>query len=127
MPAASAGLLLANHAREALLSASNGATPGEILLLDLASGKRTPLLDARAPGVAPDDLVPGEVVRFKSYDGLMVPGILYVPTAARKGDRRPAVIQVPGGPGDESHNGRRPLPQYPGHGRPARRAQMVRK
>src|SRR3546814_18798102 len=113
MPAASAGLLLANHAREALLSASNGATPGEILLLDLASGKRTPLLDAPAPGVAPDDLVPGEVVRLKSYDGLMVPGILYVPTDAVKGDRRPAVIPVHGGPGDERPHGQHPLPHTP--------------
>src|SRR3546814_10436771 len=42
----------------------------------------------------------------------MVPGILYVPTDARKGDRRPAVIHVHGGPGDESTIGYRPLPQY---------------
>src|SRR3546814_15920700 len=89
MPGAGVGLLLANHAKRALISASNGATPGEILLLDLASGKRTPLLNARAPGVAPDDLVPGEVVRFRSYDGVTVPGILYVPQGAKKGDALP--------------------------------------
>ncbi|KQZ76483.1 hypothetical protein ASE06_07270 [Sphingopyxis sp. Root214] len=112
MPGASVGLLLANHAKRALISASNGATPGEILLLDLASGKRTPLLNARAPGVAPDDLVRGEVVRFRSYDGVTVPGILYVPKGAKKGDSLPAVIHVHGGPGDESRIGYRPLQQY---------------
>ena len=112
MPGASSGLLLANHANKALVRASNGATPGEILLLDLATGQQTPLLNARAPGVAPDDLVAGEVVRFKSYDGVSVPGILYVPKGARKGDALPAVIHVHGGPGDESRIGYRPLQQY---------------
>lgn len=112
MPGASVGLLLANRTKKALLSASNGATPGEILLLDLATGKRTPLLNARAPGVAPNDLVAGEIVRFKSYDGVTVPGILYVPKDAKKGDALPAVIHVHGGPGDESRIGYRPLQQY---------------
>ncbi|NIJ39501.1 dipeptidyl aminopeptidase/acylaminoacyl peptidase [Sphingopyxis panaciterrae] len=112
MPGASVGLLLANHATKALVSASNGATPGEILLLDLASGQRTPLLNARAPGVAPGDLVAGEVVRFRSYDGVTVPGILYVPKGAKKGDALPAVIHVHGGPGDESRIGYRPLQQF---------------
>src|SRR3546814_18428409 len=94
MPAASAGLLLDNHARKALLSASNGATPGEILLLDLDSGKRTPLLDAGAPGVEPVDLVAGAVVRFIHYDGLVLHGILYVRRDARTGDRRPRGLQL---------------------------------
>jgi dipeptidyl aminopeptidase/acylaminoacyl peptidase len=112
MPRASAGLLLANHGRKALYSASNGATPGEILLLDLKTGARVPLLNARAPGVAPEDLVPGDVIRFKSYDGLAVPGILYVPRGARKGDGLPAVIHVHGGPGGESRIDYRPLQQF---------------
>lgn len=112
MPGASSGLVLANQQRKALVGASNGATPGEILLLDLATGKRTPLLNARAPGVAPGDLVAGEVVRFKSWDGVMVPGILYVPKGAKRGDALPAVIHVHGGPGDESRIGYRPLQQY---------------
>lgn len=112
MPGASSGMVLANQQRKALVSASNGATPGEILLLDLATGKRTPLLNARAPGVASGDLVAGEVVRFKSWDGVMVPGILYVPKGAKRGDALPAVIHVHGGPGDESRIGYRPLQQY---------------
>ena len=112
MPGASAGLLLANNSRKALISASNGATPGDVLLLDLESGARVPLLNARAPGVAPEDLVPGDVIRFKSYDGLAVPGILYLPKGAKKGDALPAVIHVHGGPGDESRIGYRPLQQY---------------
>src|SRR3546814_12377210 len=43
---------------------------------------------------------------------LTVPGILYVPKGAKKGDALPAVIHVHGGPGDESRIGYRPLQQY---------------
>lgn len=111
-PGASVGLRLANRGGIAAISLTNGATPGDIAILDLRTGKRRPLLNAQAPGVAPNDLVPGKIVRFASYDGVKVPGVLYVPHDARPGDKRPAVIHVHGGPGDESRIGYRPLMQY---------------
>ncbi|QNA85323.1 S9 family peptidase [Sphingomonas sp. So64.6b] len=112
MPGASVGLQLAHGKPLALLRASNGSMPGDVFLLDLKTGKRKLLLSAQAPGIAASDLVAGEVVRFASYDGQQVPGILYMPKGAKKGDKRPAVIHVHGGPGDESAIGYRPLVQY---------------
>ncbi len=111
-PDSNVGLRLANRSRLAALSLSDGATPGDIAILDLRTGKRRTLLSARAPTVAPGDLVPGRIARFKSYDGVSVPGVLYLPRDAKPGDRRPAVIHVHGGPGDESRIGYRPLMQY---------------
>lgn len=63
MPA-SLDRLLANRAGETLASAFDGTTPGETLLLDLASGKQTPLLNARPPGVALRNLVASADKRF---------------------------------------------------------------
>lgn len=111
-PGASVGLRLGNRGAIAAISLTNGATPGDIAILDLKTGKRRPLLNAQAPGVAQSDLVPGKMVRFVSYDGVKVPGVLYVPHDARPGEKRPAVIHVHGGPGDESRIGYRPLMQY---------------
>jgi dipeptidyl aminopeptidase/acylaminoacyl peptidase len=111
-PDASVGLMIANNAPRALMTLSNGATPGDIYLLDLRSGGRRLLLRSQAPEVNQADLVAGEVVRFRSYDGVQVPGILYRPRGARAGQRLPAVIHVHGGPGDESRIGYRPLVQY---------------
>ena len=111
-PDASVGLLLANNAPLALMTASNGRTPGDAYLLDMKTGKRRLLVRAQAPEVDPTDLVAGEVVRFRSYDGVQVPGILYLPKGAKRGDRLAAVIHVHGGPGDESRIGYRPLVQY---------------
>jgi dipeptidyl aminopeptidase/acylaminoacyl peptidase len=111
-PGASVGLMIANDAPIALMTMSNGATPGDFYRLDLRTGQRRLLLRSQAPEVNQADLVAGAVVRFRSYDGVEVPGILYLPRGARPGARRPAVIHVHGGPGDESRIGYRPLVQY---------------
>ena len=111
-PDASVGMLVANNVAMALVTASNGRTPGDVYLLDLATNQRRLMLRAQAPEVRPADLVAGKVVRFRSYDGVEVPGILYKPICATPGARLPAVIHVHGGPGDESRIGYRPLAQY---------------
>lgn len=111
-PDASTGLMVAHGAPFAIMSTSNGATPGDIFVTDFRNGKRRLLLSAQAPGVPPATLVPGKVIHFASYDGLQVPGILYLPRGAKPGDHLPAVIHVHGGPGDESSIGYRPLIQY---------------
>jgi len=111
-PHASVGLLPANGAPLVALTVSSGDTPGDVYVQDLRNGRSRLLLRAQAPQVNPADLVRGEMVRFRSYDGVEVPGLLYVPRGARRGQRLPAVIHVHGGPGDESRVGYRPLVQY---------------
>lgn len=111
-PGYSAGLSLSPDADLALVSLSNGQTPQEVRMLDLESGDSHLLLDALPEDVDAADLVAGEVVRFASYDGLQVPGVLYVPHDARPGNEMPAVVHVHGGPGGESRIGYTPLTQY---------------
>lgn len=59
-----------------------------------------------------DDLVDGKVVRFSSYDGLEIPGILYRPKQATAENKVPAVVSVHGGPGGQSRIGYSALTQY---------------
>lgn len=91
---------------------ANGDNPGDLYVLDLKAGKKTRLLRALASSVDQGDLVAGEVVRFKSYDGVTIPGVLYVPKGAVARAELPAVVNVHGGPGSESRIGYRPLIQY---------------
>ena len=91
---------------------SNGDVPGDAYIIDLKSGKRKLLLRSLAPGVAQRDLVAGEVVRFQSYDGLTIPGVLYVPHGVKGAKSLPGVVWVHGGPGDESTVAYRPLLQF---------------
>jgi len=51
-------------------------------------------------------------VRFESYDGLEIPGVLYRPHGATEGDPAPALVMVHGGPGGQARIGYSPLKQY---------------
>lgn len=96
----------------ALVGIAGNATPQEVHVLDLDTGKMRLLLDALPANVDASHLVDGKVIRFPSYDGVPVPGILSIPHGARRDGSRPAVIEVHGGPGGESRVGYQPLVQY---------------
>ncbi len=112
-PEASIGVEFANNAAPlAIVTVTDGDTPQEVYLQDLETGERRLILTALPDTVDQADLVDGEVIRFASYDGVQVPGILYIPKGAEKSGDWPAVIDVHGGPGGESRVGYNPQAQY---------------
>ncbi len=64
------------------------------------------------PEIDPAHLVDGEVVRFDSYDGLEIPGVLYRPHDASVENPAPMLVRVHGGPGGQARIGYRALNQY---------------
>src|SRR5215218_359050 len=82
--------------------AEAGNTPPNLYVRDLKTGKDRQLTRSLGPEIDPANLVSGEVVRFKSYDGLDIPGILYKPHQASPGSRVPAIVKVHGGPGGQA-------------------------
>jgi dipeptidyl aminopeptidase/acylaminoacyl peptidase len=58
------------------------------------------------------DLVESEVVRFKSFDGMVVPSIFYKPHQATAAAKAPAIVYVHGGPGGQTRKGYSALIQY---------------
>ena len=111
-PAAVSGVTVAGNAPLAAMILSDGDTPGDVVLLDLRTGRMHRLLDSLEGRIKKRDLVLAQHVRFKSYDGLPIPGLLYLPHGAKKGDRRAAVIWVHGGPGWQSRVGFDPMIEY---------------
>ncbi|MGF1462481.1 MAG: S9 family peptidase [Maricaulaceae bacterium] len=87
----------------------NGDTqPSNIFVAGLSAyGVAAPkqLTDALSGAVAASDLVEGEVVRYASFDGLEVPGVLYKPHGASAEAPVPALVWVHGGPGGQSRKG----------------------
>jgi dipeptidyl aminopeptidase/acylaminoacyl peptidase len=65
----------------------------------------TRLTRALNPVIESNLMVEGDVVRFASYDGLQVPGILYKPREASAESPVPALVWVHGGPGGQSRKG----------------------
>jgi dipeptidyl aminopeptidase/acylaminoacyl peptidase len=81
---------------------TDGNAPADIYSYDLNKRSAQRLLGSLNPQIAADDLVPGEIVRFTSYDGVRVPGIVYRPRSAQPDNKLPALVWVHGGPGEES-------------------------
>jgi len=70
------------------------------------------LTHALTPEIGQENLVDAEVVRFTSYDGVEIPGVLYKPHQASQDDKVPALVWVHGGPGGQSRVGYSALIQY---------------
>ncbi|HET9226444.1 MAG TPA: S9 family peptidase, partial [Thermoanaerobaculia bacterium] len=98
--------------RKMAFFAESGSTPPNLYVRDLETGKDLQLTRSLGPEVDPADLVGGEVVRFKSWDGLEIPGILYKPRQASATNRVPAIVKVHGGPGGQSMVGYSGMIQY---------------
>src|SRR5690606_1338217 len=73
---------------------SSSRLPRDLFVQPLDGGAATRLTRSLNPAIAADDLVEGEVVRFTSYDGVEIPGILYRPHPASPDAPVPALVWV---------------------------------
>jgi dipeptidyl aminopeptidase/acylaminoacyl peptidase len=91
----------------------NGSrAPSNLFVSDLGGGKSRQLTQNLSPKIDPRDLVDAEVVRFASYDGVQIPGLLYKPKDAGASAKVPALVYVHGGPGGQTRLGYSGLIQY---------------
>ena len=94
------------------INAGSSNSPGDIYVYNLGTDEIKKITSNLNSKVDPEDLVGGEVIRYKSFDGLEIPAILYKPHAAKKRAKVPALVWVHGGPGGQSRIGYRSLIQY---------------
>jgi dipeptidyl aminopeptidase/acylaminoacyl peptidase len=87
-------------------------SPSNLYVYDFATGKANRLTDSLNPEIDPNYLVDSEVVRFKSFDGMAIPNILYKPHDASPTHKAPALVWVHGGPGGQTRAGYSALAQY---------------
>jgi dipeptidyl aminopeptidase/acylaminoacyl peptidase len=91
---------------------AEAAGPRDLYVSDLKTGKVRQLTHALNSAIDPKDLVAPQVVRFKSFDGTEIPGILYRPWAASSDAKVPGLVLVHGGPGGQSRVGYSGLTQF---------------
>ncbi|WP_019962068.1 S9 family peptidase [Woodsholea maritima] len=92
---------------ESLIAFTLGSSksPSDIYTYVLGEEEAHKLTSALNPAITPEDLVEAEVVRFQSFDGLTIPGIMYKPLGASADHPVPALVWVHGGPGGQSRVG----------------------
>lgn len=96
----------------ARLTVSTSASPSNIYVYNFETGDLKKLTDTLNPDIDPNDLVEGEVVRYKSFDGVEIPAIYYQPKMASADNKVPALVWVHGGPGGQSRLSYFALVQY---------------
>jgi len=77
-------------------------SPANLFVYEFGQDKPQRLTDSLNPGIDPEDLVEARVVRYKSFDGLEIPAILYQPHGASAEKKAPALVRVHGGPGGQA-------------------------
>jgi dipeptidyl aminopeptidase/acylaminoacyl peptidase len=87
-------------------------SPGNLYVYDFGSKKVTKLTDSLNPEINSADLVDSQVIRYKSFDGVEIPSILYKPKNASATNKVPALLLIHGGPGGQTRVGYNPLTQY---------------
>lgn len=92
------------------LNADN--SPSNLYVYRLGDNHVEQLSNTLNPTLSKTDLVSSSVVRFESFDGLKVPGLLYQPLQASAENKVPALVMIHGGPGGQSRKGYNAMLQH---------------
>ncbi len=84
---------------------NSDTSPSNLHVVELEGGAHRQLTRSLNPAIDQAHLVEATVERYKSFDDLEVPGILYKPHQAAASSKVPALVWVHGGPGGQSRRG----------------------
>ncbi|HKN24538.1 MAG TPA: prolyl oligopeptidase family serine peptidase [Candidatus Acidoferrum sp.] len=85
---------------ELAITITNAQGPGDVYSLDVVTGKLERWTDSET-AVPTKDFPAAELVKWKSFDGKMISGFLYRPSAKFTG-KRPVLVVIHGGPEGQS-------------------------
>ncbi len=107
-----AGVRFARDEESVAFMLNSDVSPANVITVDLRKKKFKQWTQALNPAIDPADLVENEVVRYKSFDGLEIPSILYKPKGASAANKVPGVVLVHGGPGGQTRAGYSAMVQH---------------
>ena len=106
------GVVISDSEKKMAFLLNGDTSPSNSYSFDFGSGKATELTDTLNPQIAQADLVEGSVIRYKSFDSLEIPSILWLPQTASANAKVPALVWVHGGPGGQTRKGYSGVIQY---------------
>jgi dipeptidyl aminopeptidase/acylaminoacyl peptidase len=90
---------------------SSSKSPSNLFIYNFETKELKQLTNTMSKEIEPADLVAGEAIRFKSYDGMEIPCLLYKPVVA-EGQKVPALLWIHGGPGGQTRLNYNPIIQH---------------
>jgi dipeptidyl aminopeptidase/acylaminoacyl peptidase len=98
-------VVISDSEKNFLITAGSGTSTANLYVYNTDNKQLKQLTNTLNKLVRREDLVAGEVIRFKSFDGREIPAIYYKPFQADKNNKVPAVLSIHGGPGGQSRIG----------------------
>jgi dipeptidyl aminopeptidase/acylaminoacyl peptidase len=86
--------------------------PSDLYTYNMTSKEKFKLSNVLNSDINADDLVTAKVIRYKSFDGVEIPAIYYLPHQASENNKVPGMVWVHGGPGGQSRQGFNSFLQY---------------
>ncbi|WP_431099772.1 prolyl oligopeptidase family serine peptidase [Roseateles noduli] len=87
-------------------------SPSNLYVYDFGTKQVRQLTRTLSKDIDPEELVEGRIVRFRSFDGMVIPSVYYEPKEASPTHKVPAVVMVHGGPGGQTTRGYSAMVQY---------------
>jgi dipeptidyl aminopeptidase/acylaminoacyl peptidase len=81
---------------------STATSAGDVWTWDVTGGQLTRWTTSELGGLDPAKLAEPQLVRFKSFDGLSVPALVYRPAGIAADVRTPVIMDIHGGPESQS-------------------------
>jgi dipeptidyl aminopeptidase/acylaminoacyl peptidase len=96
------GVNISDSEKQMSFYVSSSKAPSNLFVYNFETKVVKQLTNSMTKEINPDDLVAGEVVRFKSFDGMEIPALLYKPKGIKDGEKVPALLWIHGGPGGQT-------------------------
>jgi len=106
------GVNISRDENKMSITVGSSKAPNNMYVYDFNTKELKKLTNSLNPEIQENDLVAGEVVRYKSFDGLEIPAIYYKPHQASANNKAAAIVFVHGGPGGQAGLYYFPLTQY---------------
>lgn len=103
---------ISDSEKKMLFHLSSSKSPANLFVFDFETKELKQLTSNMSKDLDENELVAGEVVRFKSYDGMEIPCLLYKPKHIADGEKVPALLWIHGGPGGQTRLNYSPIIQH---------------
>ncbi len=101
----SAGSGIEQSGAELAFNVASARSPGDVYSWNIATAKVTRWTNSGSPALNPLDFAEPKLVKWKSFDGLMISGFLYQPDAKKFSGKRPVIVNIHGGPASQARPG----------------------
>src|SRR5882762_731392 len=96
------GVNISDSEKKMSFYVSSSKSPSNLYVYNFETKEVKQITHTMTKEIDPMDLVAGQVIRYKSFDGMEIPALLYKPKGIAEGQKVPVLLWIHGGPGGQT-------------------------